>query len=560
MAVNADLVEIMKRTRKREKALGDQVHEDGWRSHWDELSRFLLNRRGAFLTDREYDMRRGAKMNRAINNGSPEEAVHTSAAGMMGGFTSPSIPWFVLTPTDEDLLGYKPVASWLWRQQQRMYDVFNRSNWYATLPTMYQELTVFGTGAMRIDPHPVRGIHCTQHTIGSYYLANGTDGFCDTIFCRYPRTVGQLVDKFGDRVSPRVKRLYDEDEVDKLIRIVNVVEPNKGHDRRYFDWRGMPYRTMTYEEEAESEDQPPLFIGGMEIFPTVTPRASRTEGEAYGSSRGMRALPDARQLQIQELRGSEALTKMLRPPLNVPSEKMRATVSAGQLNVYRGTKSDAVRPTFMTAFPYGENRQAVKDLELRLRDTLGASIHTMMQSLDATGNHKMTVPEIQERRAEKMTVLGPEHHSVHTEFLHPGINLTWEHMGIGGMLEDAPPELNGMELKAEFTSQLALSQRSHIVMGTMRAFENAGYLADLGFPEARDNLDADVAMEGMMSGILASPDVLRDPEKRDAMREERARANAEQARVEQMAIEAKAARDLGNAPMNGQNALEAVAQ
>lgn len=554
-----EVLEITKRALKRATSLGEEFEEAGWREHFLDLSTYLLNRSGAYLIDEDYDTQRGSKMNREINNGTPEDAVHTSAAGMMGGFTSPSIPWFVLAPVDEELIDSKPVAQWLWDQQSKMYDLFARSNWYQQIPQVYEELTTYGSAAMRMDQHLSRGVHCTQHTAGAFYLANGPDGFVDTVVYRHPRTVRQLEQIYGfDRLSKTTQDRFEAEDLDGYVKVLNIIEPNRGRDRSFADWKGMRYRSITVEQDI-GDNEPPLRMGGFNIFPTITPRTSRHTDDAYGSSRGMRALPDARQLQLHEKRGNEGMIKTIRPTLNVPSSRARATVVAGRVNPYRGTNPNAIAPTFMTTFPFAENEAKIAKLEGRLRDVLGATVHTTLQTLDATGNHKMTVPEIQARIAEKMTLLGPTHHAVHTEMLFPAIDITYNYMSELGMLDDPPPELEDVPLKVEFTSQLALSQRAQVTNGIMTLFERAGVLEQMGWVGTLDNLDPDEAIRSMAPGHLAPPNVVRDEDAVAEFRQAQAQRQQALQQAEQDAMAAKTARDLSQAQLGDGNALEAVA-
>jgi hypothetical protein len=549
------IMEIKKDVMRRVTALGDEVEQDGWREHWLDLSRFLLNRRGRYLKSKSYEPRKGGKANDEVNNGTPEQAVHTASAGMMGGFTSPSVPWFHLVPEDKDLRNFKPVKEYLWRQQERMYSLWARSNWYRVLPTMYEELNVFGTAAMRMDVHPVRGIHCTQHTIGSFYLASGADGYVDTICYRYPRTVRQLMSLYKESdLSQTTRDRIAKKDFDAYVKCINFVEVNSGRDRNYKDWRGMPYRAITLEEET-ADDEGVLKIGGHDLFPVMTPRTSRRADDVYGSSAGMRALPDARQLQIHELRGGEGLLKTLRPPLNVPSAKYRATVAAGQNNVYKGQRSDAIRPTFLTQFPYSENEDKIAKIEDRLKNTLGATTFNHFETLDATGNHNMTVPEIMERRSEKLQLQGPTHHSVHEELLHPAIEAHWYYMGRNGQLEPPPEELANMQLEVLFTGQMDLASRSAIVNGTELLLERIAGLNQY-YPGTTDNVDADKAVQHIASGYLAPPDVMRDPDTVDEMRRARAEEAQKQRQLEEQNLQADTAQKLGNAPLGQGSALD----
>jgi len=546
---------IKKAALKRIGALGDEVENDGWRAHWLDLSKFLLNRRGRYLKARNYEPQKGGKMNDEINNGTPEDAVHTASAGMMGGFTSPSIPWMQLTTEDEDLAEFKPVKEYLWRQQQRMFKGWAKANWYTMLPTLYEELGVFGTGATRMDIHPTRGIHLTQHTIGSYYLANGPDGFVDTVVYRYPRTVRQLQRLYKPQdLSKTVRDLIRNEELDRYIRCVNIVEINDGRESNFKDWRGKPFRSVTMEEET-NDDEGVLKMGGFDLFPTLTPRTSRRAEDTYGSSRGMRALPDARQLQLNELRGGEALLKTLRPPLNIPSAKYRATVAAGEVNVYKGQRSDAIRPTFTTNFPYGENEDKITKIENRIKNTMGATAFTQFQLLDESGNHQMTIPEIMERRGERLTLLGPTHHSIHNELLIPAVELHWYYMGRNGQIEPPPPDLRGIALEVKFTGQLALAERSSVI----RDIELLGdriALMNQSFPGAADNFNSDVAVQHLARGYLAPPDVINDPEVVTQMRRQRAQDFQNQQRLEQENLESETAKNLAGTPLGTGAAID----
>lgn len=557
METSNQVMEIKKRVLKRVHALESEFDQNGWRSHYNDLSTFLLNRRGRYLKSKDYTPNDGGKMNGEINNGSPEEAVHTSAAGMMGGFTSPSIPWFHLVPADDGLRDFRPVRDYLWRQQARMYEFFAQSNWYSVLPSVYKELNVFGTAAMRMDGHPTRAFHCTQHTAGSYYLASGPDGFVDTCVYRYPRTVRQLVRLYGEEgVSISTRTRAKNDEWDVWVKCLNVIETNEGRDRKFSDWRGMRYRSITMEEDTEDHEGV-LKMGGFNVFPTLTPRTDRHSEDVYGSSRGMRALPDARQIQLTEMRGNEALLKMLRPTLNIPAGMRRATVQAGRNNVYHGQNSDAIRPTFTTAFPYSETRDAIGTLEARVRETLGANVFQQFAVLDATGNHNMTVPEVMERRAEKMVLLGPTQQSVHMELLIPAIELAWFYMGENGDIEEPPPELSEVPLKVEFTSQLALAQRSVVTSGIETYAQQLANLAQF-WPEILDRFDPDKAATHLQQGYLTPPEIMREDGAVEEIRGQRAEAQAQAQAAEQQAVDAQTAQQLGNAPIGEGNALEAV--
>ena len=137
-------------------------------SHWQELSEFIIPRSSRFLvSDRNKD-----KRNNKIVDPTATMANRVLSSGMMSGITSPSRPWFKLATPDPDMMDFGPVKMWLDDVQNKMNEMFNRSNLYQSLPILYGQLGTFGTSAMAVveDSHSI--IRTYPFPIGSYYLSN----------------------------------------------------------------------------------------------------------------------------------------------------------------------------------------------------------------------------------------------------------------------------------------------------------------------------------------------------------------------------------------------------
>lgn len=556
--------EIMRRAKGRYGAMQGTYENGGWREHHRDISRYCLNRRNGYLESKDYDPNDGGKINQQINNGMPEEAIRTVSSGLMNSVTNPALPWIQITPEDEDLKDWKPVQEHLWRQLRTMYALLNQSNVYRSLTPFYDEGTAFATAALRLDWHPSRVFHAHQHTVGSFYLANGPDGEPDSCVYRYPRTVRQLVEEYGeDGVSKQTKDKWNAKsggERDTTVKCVNLIEPNIDRDRSFLDWRGMRFRSITWEEDA-GDDEPPLKIGGMPTFPVVTIRTGVVGEQVYGAyGSGMRMLPESRQLQKEEADITKGTGKMISPPLNVPHALRRPDGRMNGVNRYRGQRSDAIRPTYQVEFPYAEMRDTIDRRELKIQEISGASVFKTFSILDQTGNHQMTVPEVQERRAEAASLLGPLLRSVN-DALRPMVELMWEHMERSGKIEPPPDELRGQKLRIDFVNALALEQSS-VMTNAMLSYAGALGELDKSFPNHQppsDNLDLDLIATELRQGYLVNPKIVLDESVVEETRQARAEAQAEQQRLEQEQIAAKTAKDLGGAPLGEGNALEAVA-
>ena len=117
-------------------------------SHWNDLGRFILPRRPRFFTS---DVDRGNRRNHSIIDSTAGLAARTLRSGMMSGITSPARPWFRLTTGDPDLDEKESVKEWLYDVTSDMSDIFLRSNVYNALPTVYGDMSIFGTAAVLIE-------------------------------------------------------------------------------------------------------------------------------------------------------------------------------------------------------------------------------------------------------------------------------------------------------------------------------------------------------------------------------------------------------------------------
>ncbi|EJJ0462529.1 hypothetical protein NHL20_001682 [Escherichia coli] len=192
--------------------------------HWRELSDYINPRGSRFLTS---EVNRNDRRNTRIIDSTGTMAARTLASGMMSGITSPARPWFRLATPDPEMMDYGPVKLWLEAVQNRMNDMFNKSNLYQSLPQLYGSLGTYSTGAMAVLEDDEDIIRTMPFPIGSYYLANSPRGSVDTCFRKFSMTVRQLVQEFGlNNVSESVKSMWESGTYEKWIEVMHSVYPN----------------------------------------------------------------------------------------------------------------------------------------------------------------------------------------------------------------------------------------------------------------------------------------------------------------------------------------------
>lgn len=537
-----------------EKRLAELKRErEAFVGHWRELSEFLLPRRGRFLTS---DRNQGDKRNGRIIDNTATLAVRTLASGMMAGVTSPARAWFRLGTPDPELMERGPVRVWLHDVESRMREVFARSNLYNVLPTLYEELGVFGTAAMIVVEDFADVIRCYPMTAGEYMIANGPRLEVDTLYREVSLTAAQAVAEFGrEALSRRTLDLYERGATETWIDFVHVIEPNDDRIEDLADAAGKPWRSVWYEKGADVGSC--ARISGFDGFPAMAPRWHLRGGDVYGSSPGMEALGDVKALQVEQKRKAQGIDKMVNPPMVAPSslKSQPATVLPGKVtfvDVSQGQQG--FQPAYLVNPRLAELGQDIAETQGRINRAFYADLFLMLAQSD---RRQITAREIDERHEEKLLMLGPVLERLHGELLDPLIDRTFAIMMRGGLVPPPPRDLGGTDLKVEYISLLAQAQRA---VGTAGISQLTGFVGGLaaGKPEVLDKLDLDQAVDEMGSMLGVPPRLIVPDDKVAEIRAGRARAQQGAAMAAALQSAAAGAKTLAQAPAEGRNALTDV--
>lgn len=525
-----------------------------WFAHWQEITTYLLPRNGRYFLQ---DHNKGWRRHNNILDNTGTRALDTLAAGLMGGLTSPARPWFRLATSDEDLMRSANVKLWLAQCTRIMLDIFQKSNTYRALHGSYRELGAFGTSAiiMADDYHNV--VHHHPLTVGEYCIAQDWKGNVCTMYREFERTVGEVVKEFGiENVSSLTKNLFDRGSLDQYIRIIHAIEPREDRDTTKKDSLNMAWRSIYYE--ISGDPNKPLRESGYKAFPVLAPRWDVSGGDIYGNSPGMLALGDVKQLQQQQLRKSQGIDYMTNPPLQVPASLKNREVERLPGGI---TYFDANNGTqgIKTMFDVNINLQHLlmdmQDVRGRINGAFYTDLFTMISSMD---NTRMTATEVAERHEEKMLMLGPVLERLHNELLDPLVSATFDKMLTGGLVPPPPPELHGQSINVELVSMLAQAQRAIATNGVDRFVGNLGQIAQYK-PDILDKFDSDKWADMYSDMLGVDPEIVVSSDKVALIRQQRAQAQAQAAKAQQMQAVADSAAKLGNTPAPAQtNALGSV--
>jgi hypothetical protein len=527
-----------------------------WKTHWQDLSTYILPRNGRFV-EREDRGARGQKKHNSIYDNTGTRSVRVVGSGLMAGATSPARAWVRIVTGDPVLNRQQAVKLWLDEVTKLVLKVFAKGNTYRVLHTMYEELAVFGTAACIVLPDPENVLHCYPLAPGEYRLATDYKGAVNTCYRRFTKTVAETVREFGwENCSSSVQQLFDKGFLSNAVQICHVIEPRDDRDPEKVDNLNMPWKSIYYEVGVNEGKW--LRESGFENFPVLAPRWAADSCETYGSSPGMEALGDVKQLQHEQLRKAENIDFKTKPSMLAPTEAKANVLkwTPGGVNYVNSlTPSTGVRPAFESTVDLSHLLEDIRDVRDRIRASFFADLFLMLSF--AGVDTRMTAREVAERHEEKLIQLGPVLERLHTELLAPLVNLAYLELEAAGLLPPEPPEIGTSGLTLEFISMLAQAQRAVGVAGVERMLTIAGSVQQVK-PDMIDNLDEDELWSELSDMIGVTPRISRSPEARNKLRQARIAAQNAAAQSQMAQQNSETAKNLAASPTDQNNALRDV--
>lgn len=533
---------------KRNEVLAELGALRAERSSWDSTNQDLVDYfrpwSGRFTPE---DRNRGDRERPFLYDTTGPRAATTLTSGLMATTTNPTKDWFRYGAADPDL-DKNPIArTWFDFATKLGQFVLQKSNSYLALRGLYDELVVIGTGANIVLPHGERVLHHYPVTCGEYFIAQNDEGDVDTLFREFQMSVGSIVRQFGlEACSRRVQRLYDECRYHDWVTVVQAIRPRRERDEsRSHDNLHMPWESV-YIESADDDKDPNRVLreSGYRRFPAMVPRWEVSGSDVYGHGLGWYALPDCQGLQHKHFRLGQNIDFGTKPPLQGPTSlagREVEMVPGGFTPVDSPAAAGGVRPIWQVQQDIAGMTGLIGDQRLQLRQTFFADLFRMFS--DSVDQQK-TAYEASRLYQEQLVMLGPVTTRLERDVQGPLALTVFERMLETGMLPPPPPELDGAEINVEFVGMLAQAQRA---AGVAQIQQFVGELTVVGqtFPDVRDkfNVDAWADRYSQMLGvpgefIVAGRDLA-------LVRKKKAEALAAKEQAETMAMQAKAARDLG---------------
>lgn len=571
MALEDDQVSrVQERLKKLEQA------KQPWLIPWQRIGEFVRTRKQDFTTP----VVQASFLTGKIFDSTAPNAAHLMASSLVGQLFPNSKRAFRIVPPRgmrKQAKQSKEVRRYFERVTEEICNAFDHpsAGFMLALQEYMEDQVAFGTSGIYVkesndDDMPVTFtvVDCKVACID-----DDKEGFVDTVYIKRRVSVKQLVEEYGlDRVSEESADAYNNGDLDRMVTVVNAVEP-RTQGKGAFGAAGFPIASIHIEMEANKV----LKNSGFYDMPIFMARFWKMAGEIYGRSPAFEAMPDIIELNIKREYTTVAEEKILNPPIaffqdgSLGGGTLRT--GAGAVNVFQVSGRMMQSDPFKQLITIGD----IKPTYQRITELIEIiKRHFMLDRLlDLNNNSRMTLGEAQIRNQLRGESLSSVYSRQITEFFNRLIEHVFSVMWNRGLLgypandprakeaEDRGAEpfiipqsiLDLQDADADAYEIEFVSPAAHII----RQAELQGIQQTITFavetsgvsPDILDNLDMDEAMRVVQELTGAPPSIMRSLEEVDEIRNQRAQSQAAQQDIATKQAQAQTAEHLGKAAQSG---------
>ena len=488
-----------------------EVAYNAIKGDWQDLADYFLPRSVRFLAR---TANKTPVKNRKIKDSTPLLAVRNFSSGMMSGATSPATNWFKVRVRNYKQEENYSVKKWCNAVENLFRDIFNSSNLYRILPSVYKQIGVFGISVLGMMSDESSILRCQLLPIGSYRIAKNQKGEVDTLCRVYMETAKNLYDKFGEEnVSKEVLNAIESNRYEDLFEIVHFVEPNKDF-LPSSPWAKDKKFVSVYYEFASSEDKF-LSKSGFDKFPYAVFESEVNGEDVYPCEcPGVNALPDVKQLMSMVIDEGKAVKKMISPTYKGPASlKNKKMIDAPAAFIEEDENGRGLSPIYEVNPRVLEVDSIIEKLKQSIKEIFYNDLFAMILN---TAERSRTATEVNELKEEKMVLLSPLLQQIHNGLNHI-IDWVFEECIKLDILPEAPVEIMGANMDIEFVSTLAQAQKAVKIAAMERFTTFTINLAQSLDPSLKNKLNANKIVDDYADFANISPEQIiptRDVEKR----------------------------------------------
>lgn len=533
--------EIANRLIKRVDTLkaARQSHESVWRECYD----FTYPLRGSGFSTQVLDAQSAKSKVAKLLDGTATDSARMLASALMSGMTPANAQWLSL---DSESLP-DDAKAWLSTCASLIWENIHSSNFDAEGYEANLDVVCAGWFALYIEENQEEGGYSFQQwPLAQVFVASTrSDGIIDTVFRCYQLTAAQAVKKFGDKeVSEKIRKAA-KDKPDDKFDFLHAIFPRDNYVVNARLAKNMRFASYNIEVTGKRV----VRESGYHEFPVCVPRWMKIPGTSYGIGPTYDALPDCKELN-ETKRMEKAAQDLAISGMWIAEDDgvlNPRTVKVGPRKIIVANSVDSMKP-LLTGADFNVAFTAEQRLQAAIRKIM------MADQLQPQDGPAMTATEVHVRVALIRQLLGPVYGRFQAEYLQPLVTRCFGLAFRAGVFPEPPESMNTANFNVKYISPLARAQKLEDVTAVQQLAATVGQLVAV-YPDARDNVDSDEAVRVVSEGLGVPAKVLRSSADVASMRDERAKAQQQQA---QQALMVQAGQQAASAA--GQEAGAAIGQ
>ena len=462
-----------------------------WESAWRRAAELVQPEISVYLSPQQD----GADRTVRLYDSYPSQALNQFVAALDAGVTPGSQVWFKPTTGDADVDEEPEVARDLDTLKMALWQEINRprGTFAAARLAAWRSIGVIGSGAILIDPS-ADGRACEMRAlpISNTWFAFDSYRRPQSGFHTMKLSAEQYVADFGDAAPDAVKKAYDKTP-DQEFETLWHCAPRGHRPAGRFDAAGSKFEE-TYIDVATKTV---LRTGGRDGLPVVLGRYSLADGECYGRSPALAAMPDLKLLNVIKWSVIEQANMIVDPPLLTSDDAVLSEFDLTPGTRIPGGVSQEGRQMVVPLQAAGNLGAGLEMVEATRRQIDDAFLGLYFRAL--VENPQMTATQAMLLSQQQGQVLAPPVNAIMSDMLDPLLRRVASIMFQQGRL----PEMSGRTLEVirrrgsglgiELTGPLAVAARMADGIAVSRTFEAVAPLAQID-PAVIRRIDAGEAL------------------------------------------------------------------
>jgi hypothetical protein len=422
-----------------------KAQKANWLNLYQTCAEYVMSRKQSFTVDHL----QGVPQTDQIFDDTAPNANSLMAAALIGALWPNGAKTFRISMPygmEEELQGEtEEIKRWYQNTTKRMAEFMDnpKSGFTTALEEYMLDQGAFGiSGIMVEDQDDDFEVPLAYRAVDAkaLHIAEGKNGFVNTIYVEREYTIRQLVEEYGlDEISEKHRKTFLKGEgCDEKVAVLHAIEPRMDVDPYGFGVMNMPFASIHIDIGTEKI----MRESGMLELPVAVTRFWKAMGETYGRSPAMNAMPSILEANALGEAWILAIEKTLDPALLVWDDSMMGNgvidTSPGGINVVSVSgrintgSSVPIQPLFLVG-----DLQWTAARRTELNEIIKNHFY-QDRLMDLNNEHRMQNPEVQIRNDLRGQTLNTVYSRQMGELFVPVIETTFHKLRRRGFLGVIP--------------------------------------------------------------------------------------------------------------------------